>query len=60
MALPLAALPPFDEVPSFGQGLPVVATVAVARDGNKFPALSNSYMLENVDVRHEVLPMQTV
>jgi len=34
--------------------------VAVARDGNKFPALSNSYLLENVDVRHEVLPMQTV
>jgi hypothetical protein len=34
--------------------------VAVARDGNQFPVLSDSYLLENVDVRHKVLPMQTV
>ena len=60
LALPPSALPPFDEVPSRGQGFPVVATVAVARDGNQFPVLSDSYLLENVDVRHKVLPMQTV
>src|SRR5450631_1134261 len=52
--------PPLDEVPSFGQRLPVIPTFGVARNRNQLPALIHFDLLENVYARHAASCRQTV